>query len=143
MSDSYLILIPTESRLIPAEEAAQAAVALLFPALPEAHEIVAESHGFPVFVDQGANLEFINCPSCGSRLPFNPASEAELVRDWWYAIVDPLEGQCVDGVIVTMYCCGARVPFSSLTFDWPAGIASFQIDILNPGIGESLPPSLV
>ena len=139
MSDNYLRIIPTDPNLIPPEAVADQIVKLLGPAFPEADEVVAESHGHPVFIDQGANLEAILCPACGKRLPLQPASEVDAIRDWWYGLTDPLgEGNVVQ-VQATMPCCQAVVPFSELQFDWPAGVASFEITILNPGVPD--PPS--
>lgn len=145
MSDDYLRVIPVDARFVPATDLAQTAVGLLGPALPDADEIVAETYDHPVFIDQGVNLETVICPACSARLSFYPTEKAEAVRKWWHAITDPLDlsTQNVANLRITMYCCGAFVLFSELTYDWPAGVASFEISILNPGIRGSLPEELL
>jgi hypothetical protein len=139
VSDNYLRIIPTDPNLIPPETVADQMVPLLGPAFPDADDVVAESHGHPVFVDQGSNLEAILCPACGTRLLFYPAADAEAVWDWWYELTDALgEGDAAQAE-TTMPCCQAVVPFSDLQFDWPAGVASFEISIMTPGASD--PPS--
>jgi hypothetical protein len=142
LSDDYLRIIPADPNLIPPKSIADQIVNLVGPAFPEADEVVAESHGHPVFIDQGTNLEAILCPACGKRLPFHPAQEVDALRDWWYELSDPLGEASVVEVKATMPCCQAVVPFSRLQFDWPAGVASFEISIMNPGTSDSLPAEL-
>jgi hypothetical protein len=84
-----------------------------------------------VFIDQGANLEAIVCPACGERLEFQPAQELDPIREWWYGVTDPLGQGNVAKVEATMPCCQAVVPFATLQFEWPAGIASFEVSIMN------------
>jgi hypothetical protein len=139
VSDNYLRIIPADVNLMPPETIAAQIVKLLEPVFPDADKVVAENHGHPIFIDQGANLEAILCPACGRRLPLEHTDEVDSVRDWWYELSDPLGDGDVTDVRATMPCCQRVVPFSELQFDWPAGVASFEISILNPRIPE--PPS--
>jgi hypothetical protein len=143
VSDNYLRIVPIDPRFIPAESVAQAAVQMLGPAVLGADRVLAKNYGHPVFIDQGANLEAIVCPACGSRLLFHSAEDAESVREWWYAIADLLDEQNIADLSVNMRCCQASVLFADLDFDWPAGVASFEISILNPGISGPLPGDTV
>jgi hypothetical protein len=138
VSDNYLRIIPVEPTLIPPEATARNAVERIGPLFPDSDEVVAKSYGHPVFIDQGANLEAIICPSCGARLPFYPADLAEHLRAWWDDIADPLDEVNVADLRVTMICCRASVLFSDLSYDWPAGVASFEISIMNPGRADGL-----
>ena len=139
MSDNYLRIIPSDPNLIPPDAVAEQIVRLLEPAFPEADEVVAETHGHPVFIDQGANLEAILCPACGKRLVLQPTAEIDAVLEWWYELTEPLGETDVSQVQASMPCCQAAVPFSALQFDWPAGVASFEISIMNPRVPD--PPA--
>jgi hypothetical protein len=134
MSDNYLRIIPAEPKLVPPEAVATRILALVRPAFPEADTVAAESHPHPVFVDQGANLEAVLCAACRRRLQCEPTAEASAVWDWWLDLADRLRDGSVADVQVTMPCCQAVVPFTALEFDWPAGVASFEISIMNPGV---------
>jgi hypothetical protein len=125
-------------RLRPATDSATAAVGVLQRCLPEADEILAEDHEQPVFVDPGVNLEALLCPSCRTRLSLDAVHGSEENVDWWHALVEPLDGQNVADVVVTMPCCDASVAFPDLEFDWPAGVASFELSVRNPGVGRPL-----
>jgi len=142
MSDNYLRLIPTDPHYIPPQEAIQRACALVTDALPNAHLVEVESHSQPVFIDQGNNLEAVLCPRCRTRLALYGAG-AEATAEWWEAIADSLTRQNVASERVTMPCCGANIAFPELEFDWPAGVASFEISVRNPGIGNPLESDVI
>ena len=105
--------------------------------------MVAENHRHPVFIDQGSNLEAIICPACRARLSFHTAPNAQAVQQWWYSIAEQLEGANLANLQVAMMCCQSSVSFGDLGFDWPAGVASFEISVMNPGIAQALPEGLV
>jgi hypothetical protein len=42
-----------------------------------------------------------------------------------------------------MPCCDAVVPFTALTFDWPAGFARFRLSIDNPQVAYPVADKLV
>jgi uncharacterized Zn-finger protein len=111
VSDNYLRIIPVDPNLIPTRAVAEQIVQLVGPAYPEADKVEAESHGHPVFIDQGANLEAILCPACGKRLSFYPADEAEPIREWWYELTDSVGEGSVAEMQASMPCCAALVPF--------------------------------
>jgi len=141
MSDNYLRLIPADVRYIPADDVAAAAVGIASRALPEADVVQAERHEEPVFIDQGTNLEAIICPACRVRMVV--FGQDGVIQQWWYELIEPLQGKGVAGVEVRTPCCAATVPFSELEFDWPAGVASFEISIRNPGIGNPLDETVI
>ncbi len=134
MSDNYLRLVPTDPSLVPTQHVATTCVNIVGAVLPDADEIVAESYGHPVFIDQGANLESIICPSCQTTLSFAPENES--IRQWWYEVIDEIGDDNVATLEVRMVCCGALVPFASIQFEWPAAVASFEISILNPNVAQ-------
>jgi hypothetical protein len=142
MSDNYLRLIPSDPHLMPPDVVANQIVSLLRPAFPEADRVTAEYHDHPVFVDQGTNLEAVLCRACGRRLPFGPGLGDEGVWQWWYDLTEHLAGGSVTDVQVTMPCCHARLPFAALEFDWPAGVASFEVSIRNPRTPDGPSPEL-
>jgi hypothetical protein len=139
MSVTYLKIIPADIRLVPRETAHGEIVRLVEEAFPAAEEIELHAYGHPVFVDQGQNLNAILCPACEVRLEF-ANQEVDPLRDWWYEMSDPLGETSVAHVLLEMPCCRAVVPFAALQFDWPAGVASFEIAVMDPGVAET--PSL-
>jgi len=141
MSDNYLRLIPADPRYVPPDDLAAAAVGIASRALPDADVIQAERHAEPVFIDQGANLEAIICPACRLRTVIFGQDDA--IQQWWDELVDALQGTSAADVEVHMACCGATVLFPELEFDWPAGVASFEISVRNPGIGNPLDEAVV
>ena len=133
MSDNYLRLIPTDAHFVPTECAVRSAVAFLRPSVPAADNLEVETYARPIFVDQGTNLEAIRCPRCGTTSSLH-GPDGQNVQHWWNAITDSIDEHTVTELVVTMPCCTAEVPFANLSFEWPAGIASFEISILNPGV---------
>ena len=142
VSDNYLRLIPTDPHYMPPDEAGRRASLVVSHALPAADRVQVKRHSQPVFIDQGTNLESVLCPRCRARVAFY-GDTATATSEWWKQIADQLGGQQVADVRVTMSCCGSSVMFQELQFEWPAGVASFEISIRNPGIGEPLGPELV
>jgi len=143
VSDNYLRLIPADMWFRPDQVAAQGAVRLLQEALPEADQVMAEQYDYPVFIDQGANIESIRCPACSQRRSFSHSDGSEANLEWWQDLIEHLDGENVADAVVTMPCCQSEVPFHRLEFDWPAGVASFELSILNPGIGNPLDPAII
>lgn len=138
MSDNYLRLFPDDLTFVPTADAAAAAVDLVNQSVPTAQDVRAITHSSPAFIDQGSNLEAIICPACASRLSFYDGEEAARVEAWWHQVTDPLDEANLAEMHVLMLCCHAQVRFTSLKFHWPAGFASFEISILNPGINTGL-----
>ena len=135
MSENYLRIIPADPNLVPTRAVANQIVDLVRRAFPAADEVVAERHRRPTFIDQGENLEAILCPACGKRLALQAADE---VGGWWHDLADSLHNKNLTSVEATMPCCRRVVPFTTLEFDWPAGVASFEISIRSPGTTDPL-----
>jgi len=78
------------------------------------------------FIDQGENCEAVLCPSCGKRFPIDFLTEDDPGTTWRYEVTDAISKTSpIDQLRTTMPCCGAQLPFTSLKFDWPAGLHGF------------------
>ena len=139
MSDDYIKLIPTDPSYIPPKPLQEQAIHLLEQMLPEG-ECEAEVYERLTFIDQGANLSAIICPSSNNKLQFDGD---ETIQEWWYSFEDEEQDQGVEGLMVTMPCCQKSVSFTDLTFDWPAGFARFELNAMNPNISHDMPPEQV
>ena len=137
MSDNYLRLIPKDPAWQPTAQAAQRTVEALAPLVPGADTVEAEFLDQVTFIDQGANLERVLCPSC----------RAELDPDWWSAEMArgggaELGDQTFTDLAVTTPCCSAATSLNDLVYEWPAGFASFEVAVLNPQRGWLEPDEL-
>ena len=71
---------------------------------------------------------------------------AEMVAVLWDAgqVTLALELEALwNDLAARMPCCGAVVPFTALTFDWPAGFARFRLSIDNPQVERPVATEIV
>jgi len=139
MSDNYLRIIPADENLVPSDEVVAQVLELIAPAFAGADEILSKRHRHPVFIDPGEGLLVVLCPACDARLPLRAPAAPAAVREWWSLLAGDLARKGAGDVRATMPCCRKLVPFSRLRFDAPAGVAAFEISILNPPLAQ--PPS--
>jgi hypothetical protein len=121
MTDNFLILIPTDPRYIPHPDSAQAANEYLVSVLPT-EDIIWIASDSVTFVDCGNNFERVSCPACGR----------ELAIPVWQQMMDAAYETEFADLTVTMPCCGAVGSLNDLHYEWPAGFASFSLEVLNP-----------
>jgi len=139
MSENYLKLIPRDSYFIPDESTHQDAIELLEKLTPDGEEVEAEVYSELTFIDQGQNLEEINCPSCSTSLKQNIYTEDETdCEKIFNQISEQSDDEELDSGIIQMPCCSNEVKTTDLTFKWTAGFAKFELSVLNPQISEQL-----
>lgn len=127
MSDDFVRIIPADPQFTPPAGTREAALQRLSSWLPSAGDITSDLSEEIRFVDPGANLERVECPSCKSDL-----------FDWWQ---DAMEEASADGfrsLEVVVPCCQAETTLNDLRYKWPAGFARFVIELRNPGRGDAL-----
>jgi hypothetical protein len=107
---------------VPSDANREAAVQLLREWRAEADEVASIVSEQVEFIDQGANLERVSCPNCGS----------ELAVDWWQDAFDRASERQFADLSVATPCCGHSMSLNDLDFDWPAGFARFVIWAMNP-----------
>jgi hypothetical protein len=142
MSDNYLRIVPVDPAFIPAPSAAEFALEIVRRSLPDADEVQAVSYAHPTFIDQGINFEKIICPGCRSRLSVSGGRETARTDDWWLDVSRKVDRTHLIGALVVMPCCGSSVAFETISYDWPAAVASFEISVLNPGVSRGLSDAL-
>jgi hypothetical protein len=122
MSDNYLKLIPTSHTFVPSPEAMEQALRIVSSLCPRAQEVVKSEPGKVMFYDCGSNLESISCPHCG-------ASQ----MDWFFEETSrKYDESRLQNIQVQMPCCSAMSSLNDLRFEFPAGLASAGIEVLNP-----------
>ena len=121
MSENYVRLIPTDPRYAPEPAVQQAAVDLLRSVLPDADEVTSRLTGDVRFIDPGANLESVSCPSCGRD-----------IQEWWTDIMDRLWPTRFANLTATLPCCGSTVSLNDLHHELPAGFARFVLEARSP-----------
>lgn len=138
MSDDYLKIVPVEVSHIPVAGAHQAAIELLEGFFPDGEECEVEVHDTVQFIDQGENLERVYCPACQGTIEINFLAKNDPGASFWFDLSERLGEEEVFEMSVVMLCCGKSVPFTSLTFDWPAAFARFELSVRNPDSSENL-----
>ncbi|MGI9235560.1 MAG: hypothetical protein ACR2RD_18155 [Woeseiaceae bacterium] len=138
MSDDVLKIIPSDCQFVPDAGTHTKAVQLLESMLPDGEMCEVESFDNVEFIDAGSNLEAILCPACGDRFELDPFTEGDAGMTWWYKVQDSMMGITVEDLQTTMPCCNASIPFTTLSFDWAAGFARFELSIWNPNISRTL-----
>ncbi len=139
MSDSYLRIIPADENLVPSDEVVAQVLEVVAPAFDGADEILTKRYAQPVFIDPGAHLQAAVCPACGARLDLRDPAAAGARAGWWSPLANELAQRGAGDVRASLPCCRKLVPFSRLRFDPVAGVASFEISVMNPRL-PSLPP---
>jgi hypothetical protein len=120
MSDNFLRIIPAVPVYVPDSAQRRAAMAMVCRFFPQ--DQVSESvYERPTFIDCAGNFERILCPHCGS----------ELATERWQEAMDELDRQGRD-VELTMPCCARAAMLSGLIYDWPCGVARYEIEVMNP-----------
>ncbi len=123
MSDNLLRLIPCDPQYVPALSSQKRAEQLLRSYLKAADEVRIRVTEQVEFIDPGANLQRISCPSCGATLT---------IEQWQEAMDSAFQHHFAD-LVVAMSCCGREQSLNDLRYDWPAGFARFVLEARNQG----------
>ena len=122
MSDNFLKLIPTSPAYIPPEKSILEALELIKNLFPSIEKITYFIFATPKFIDQGSNFEKIICPKCNS-----------IIDDkWWQKEMDKAFKDNYRNLFIITPCCNEEISLNDLKYEWPAGFASFIIQIQNP-----------
>ena len=121
MSDNVLSLIPLDPEYVPDHAAQQMGHALFSSFVAKADDISMLVHDDIHFVDPGENFVSVTCPVCGTD-----------ISAWWQDAMQVAFEQQFRNLIVTTPCCESTGSLNELTYDWPAGFASFVLQARNP-----------
>jgi len=113
-------------RVHPSEERRSQQAGLLQRAL-QADNVLSQVTDAVRFVDCGDNFETVGCPHCGTD-----------VGEWWTLAMEAAHDQQFADLRATTPCCATTVSLNDLVYSWPAGLARYTLEVLNPGVG-SLP----
>ena len=128
MSDHYLRIVPADPRFVPTQECEDLATSRLREVLPGV-AVRARRFGEIQFVDQGGNFERVLCPHC----------HATIAMEAWHTWMDRSYSSGFADLTGQTPCCNRPSDLNSLTYEWPAGFASFVLEAINPEIGGYLP----
>jgi hypothetical protein len=141
MSDDYLKIIPASPDHVPPKRTHLYALTLLEAFFPEGEDFQVGIYDGIEFIDQGENIEAVICPACMKRLEMNHFTEGDPIVAWWYDLSETMENTAVTSITTKMPCCGRVVRLTELEFDWPAGFARFELNVMNPNVAENLTQS--
>jgi len=126
MSDNWIIVVPEEPDFLPPLESRRKAAELFRSIAPRADEVKEQATQEVRFIDCGANLERIVCPSCG----------AELDIEWWQERMDEEAAAAFPLRPTPLPCCSASRTLAQLEYDWPQAFARFSVEAMNPQLGD-------
>jgi hypothetical protein len=75
------------------------------------------------FIDNGANLEAVRCPSCSADL---------LADDVWSDTMSRSHATAFEERTFVVPCCGETHPLEGLVYNWPVAFGRFHIDVREP-----------
>ncbi len=130
MSENTLRFASAHPDDSPSRRALDRAATLLVAAFPRAQTIELVEHGEVRFVDNGANLERVRCPTCGADL---------LENDAWPDAMSEAHATSFEDRSFETVCCGARHSLEELDYHWPVAFSRFSIDVREPDAAVFIP----
>ena len=127
LSEAVLYIIPSDPCWQPDQAAISRAVTLVEELCPDPlGPIEVEQSDLPQFIN-GAGLESLSCPRCGTQLDF---------QGWWMARMEEVyQGSSVSSLAVTTPCCDTNTALNDLVHDVPSGFSRFGITVWSPNRG--------
>jgi hypothetical protein len=122
VSEVWLIVLPTDSLAIPAEDRRNAAFALLCTLRPGAQDPELHVSETPVYFDCGSNFESVFCPFCA----------AEIKHQWWSEQMDKWWSGDRRNLAVVTPCCRRATGLNDLDYVWPQGFACVAFELMRP-----------
>jgi hypothetical protein len=124
LSETVLYVIPTDPYWQPDKAVGDRTAALVGELCPDAlGDIEADRSDAPAFVN-GAGLDSVSCPRCGTRLDF---------QGWWMARMDEaFRDGGPSSLAVRVPCCGTETTLNDLVYNVPCGFARFRIRTWSP-----------
>jgi len=129
MSDNWIILIPENPRMIPAQDQQQHALRAFRELAPKSDQVEIEVSDELRFIDCGQNFERVRCPACGKQLD----------DDWWNVQMNEEFEVGVSLKELELPCCRAKRTLHDLRYEWPQGFARFSLEAMNPNLGRLSP----
>ena len=125
VSDSWLILIPTDPMWQPEPAAAERAATRLAQLLPRAEAVSSEFKEDVEFIDAGSNFDTAACPECAAD-----------VTEWWFEAMNTASEVAFADLSCTMPCCGEASSLNDLDYDMPVGFSRFALSASNPDVSR-------
>lgn len=123
MSENSLRFAALQPDAHPSSEALERAAATVRSAFPRASAIEVREWDAIAFIDNGANLEAVRCPDCGTDL---------LDDGTWSDLMARAYDTRFEERTFELPCCGATHALEALVYDWPVAFGRFSIDVLEP-----------
>jgi hypothetical protein len=123
VSENSLRFAATDPDAAPSPDELERAADTVRAAFPRAAAIEVSEWDSVRFIDNGANLEAVRCPSCDGDL---------LADDVWSDMMSRSYGTGFTDRTFVVKCCGATHPLEGLVYDWPVAFGRFSIDVLEP-----------
>lgn len=123
VSENSLRFAAIDPEATPAPGGLERAVDVVRAAFPRADAIESSEWDRITFIDNGANLEAVRCPSCGADL---------LAHDAWSDMMTRSHATGFEDRVVVVPCCGTTQLLEGLVYEWPVAFGLFSIDVREP-----------
>ena len=123
MSENSLRFAAIDPEAVVGPDALGRAADLLRAAFPQASVISVSAWDSITFIDNGANLESVRCPSCSADV---------LADDAWSDMMSRSHATGFEQRRFVVPCCGETHRLEELVYDWPVAFGRFSIDVLEP-----------
>jgi hypothetical protein len=123
MSENSLRFAAIDPETNPSSDELERAADTVRSAFPRAVAVEVTGWDCVTFIDNGANLEAVRCPSCDADL---------LARDVWSDAMTRSYATGFEDRTFVVPCCGATHPLEGLVYEWPVAFGRFSIDVLEP-----------
>ena len=125
MSEDSIKIISNDPLFIPSEATRKKAREFLMSVFPKADSINIVVEDEVVFIDQGENFEQVLCPKCNFEL-----------NDWWGEAMEKASKTNFSNLNVTVPCCQTQTSLNDLKYEWPAGFATFVLEVNSPNVDD-------
>ena len=125
MTETFLIIIPTDPEIETSDDSAEAACTTLESLFPEAEDVSYDMFDEVRFIDPGVAFDSVHCPACGKD-----------ADPWWPAAMDKAARLEFDDLDVVTKCCKAKISLNEMTYVPNAGFARFAIVVVNAGVSS-------
>lgn len=128
MSDTFLIIIPSDPEAETNDEAAEAACVILDAAFPDAEDVSYDIFDEVRFIDPGVAFDSVHCPACGKD-----------ADPWWPGAMDKAARLEFDDLEVVTKCCKKTIFLNDMKYAPAAGFARFALVVVNCGANSINP----
>lgn len=120
-SGHHLILIPIDPKYIPSRKQQQDSIKLLIEEYQN-YEIESLLTKEVQFISQGQNFIDVSCNHCKKEFTIN----------YWHSLMDQAYETNFENLSFKTSCCNKLANLNDITYNGPAGFATYSLTVINP-----------